>query len=93
LAEDHARAKALARGIANLPGVQLDPEEVETNILIFGFEHPRYPVPAFISALAGRGIGVLAAPSGAGIRMVTHKDVDDADVEAAVAAFRTILAA
>ena len=92
LAEDHARAKMLARSIAGLPGVQLDPAEVETNIIIFGFEHPRYPVPAFVAELARRGIGVLSAPSGAGIRMVTHKDVDDADVEAAVAAFRAILA-
>ncbi len=92
LAEDHVRARTLARGIAGLPGVRMDPDEVETNIIIFGFEHPRYAVPAFVSELARRGIGVLAAPGGTGIRMVTHKDVDDADVEAAVAAFRAILA-
>ena len=92
LAEDHARAKKLAKSIAGLPGVRLNPEEVETNIIIFGFDHPRYSVPAFLAELAGRGIGVLGAPSGAGIRMVTHKDIDDADVEAAVAAFRAILA-
>ena len=93
LAEDHVRAKALARGIAGLPGVRLDPEKVETNIFIFGFEHPRYTVPAFVAELGRKGIGVLSAPSGAGIRMVTHKDVDDEDVAAAIAAFRAILAA
>ena len=71
----------------------LDPEKVETNIFIFGFEHPRYTVPAFVAELGRKGIGVLSAPSGAGIRMVTHKDVDDEDVAAAIAAFRAILAA
>jgi threonine aldolase len=91
LAEDHARAKRLAQAIAVLPGIILDPAEVETNIIIFGFEHPRYSGPALLNELAGRGIGALGVPSGAGIRLVTHKDVDDADVDAAIDAFRSIL--
>lgn len=89
LKEDHKRAKTLARAMAGLPGVTLDPERIETNIIIFGFTHPKYSVPQFLSALKDRGI--LALPTAGGIRFVTHKDVDDEDVNLAVAAFKAIL--
>jgi len=91
LAEDHIRAKRLARAISELPGVKIDPAEVETNILIFGFEHPKFSIPDFLGELNKRGLWALAAPGGIGIRMVTHKDVDDADVDRAIDAFREIL--
>ncbi len=35
LAEDHERARALARGLAQLPGIEIDADRVETNIVIF----------------------------------------------------------
>lgn len=92
LGQDHARAKRLATAISILPGVKINPAEIETNIIIFGFEHPKLAVPAFLTALEARGIRALAAPGGIGIRMVTHKDVDDADVDGAIGAFREILA-
>lgn len=91
LGEDHRRAKTLARGIAAFPGVALDPASIETNIIIFGFEHPKFTVPAFLGELQKRGVRALSAPGGVGIRMVTHKDVDDADVDRALAAFKEIL--
>ncbi|HDT14334.1 MAG TPA: aminotransferase class I/II-fold pyridoxal phosphate-dependent enzyme [Candidatus Aminicenantes bacterium] len=90
LAEDHVRAKALARGIAGLPGVKIDPESVETDIVIFGFDHPALTVEAMIGKMKEKGILALAIYGG--IRMVTHKDVDDEDVERAIRAFREILA-
>jgi threonine aldolase len=93
LAEDHRRAGRLAQAIAVLPGIKLDPSEVVTNIIIFGLEHPKFSVPALLGELNARGIWALAAPGGVGIRMVTHKDVGDADVDRAIAAFREILAA
>jgi len=89
LGEDHARAKRLAEAIAGLPGLWLNPEEVETNIIIFGFNHPRLTIPQFLAALKERR--VLALATTGGIRMVTHKDIDDEDVERAVAAFRALL--
>ncbi|MBE0713905.1 MAG: threonine aldolase, partial [Candidatus Aminicenantes bacterium] len=90
LKDDHARAKKLARGIAGLPGVKLAPESVETDILIFGFEHPTITVPAMLGKMKEKGILALAVSGG--IRMVTHKDVGDEDVDRAVKAFREILA-
>src|SRR5262249_40865735 len=35
LAQDHERARALARGLSELPGIALDADRVETNIVIF----------------------------------------------------------
>ena len=89
LAEDHGRAKKLAAGIAGLPGISLDPAAVETNILIFGFSHPRLSSAALLDELAERRILALAIAGG--VRLVTHKDVDDEDVDRAAAAFREIL--
>ncbi len=90
LEEDHARAKTLARGISGLPGVKIDPATVETDILIFGFEHPKISVPAMLDRMKEKGILALAVSGG--IRMVTHKDVGDEDVDRAIKAFREILA-
>jgi threonine aldolase len=89
LGEDHARAKRLAAAIAGLPGVSLDPAEVETNIIIFGFSHPRLSAPEFLAELGKRR--VLALATSAGIRLVTHKDINDEDVERAIAALKEIL--
>jgi threonine aldolase len=89
LGEDHARAKKLAKAISQSPGVKLDPGEIETNIIIFGFSHPRLSVDNFLAELRKRR--VLALATGAGIRFVTHKDIDDEDVDRAIAAFKEIL--
>jgi len=90
LKEDHQRAKRLAAAIAGLPGVDMDPGAIETNIIIFNFSHPRLSVSEFLTELRNRGVLALAFTGG--IRLVTHKDVDDQDVDRAVAAFRQILA-
>lgn len=90
LHEDHTRAKKLGEAIAGLPGIALDPERIDTNIIIFGFDHPRYSIPDFLSKLKEEKI--LALSTTGGIRFVTHKDVDDGDMERAVRAFRKLLA-
>jgi threonine aldolase len=90
LKDDHARAARLARGIGGLPGIRLDPDSVQTNILIFGFEHPTLTVSAMLERMREKGILALAVSGG--IRMVTHKDVGDEDVDRAIRAFKEILA-
>ncbi len=89
LKEDHIKAKRLAKSISELPAVILDPDDVETDIVIFGFEHPEISVSDFLDRLKSKG--VLALPVPQGLRMVTNKDVDDRDIERAIAAFQEIL--
>ncbi len=89
LAEDHARAKRLAEAIHGLRGIRLEPAEVETNILIFGFDDRALTVGGLLEKLRAKGILALAVAGG--VRMVTHKDVGDDDVARAIAAFGAIL--
>jgi threonine aldolase len=89
LGEDHRRAKRLALAIAGRPGVALDPATIESNILIFGFSHSRLSCAGFLDELAKRR--VLALAIAGGVRFVTHKDIDDEDVDRAVAAFAELL--
>ncbi|NMC65273.1 MAG: aminotransferase class I/II-fold pyridoxal phosphate-dependent enzyme [Acidobacteria bacterium] len=90
LKEDHARARKLAEAIHDLPGIRLNPAEVETNIIVFYFNHPKITIPELLARLKEKGI--LALGVFGGVRLVTHKDVDDEDVERAMKAFREILA-
>ncbi len=83
LAEDHQNAQLLAQGIAQIPGLELDPPEVQTNIVVFRVEETLGPAEALVELLAQRG--VLMIPFGGQlIRAVTHLDVTRRDVEQAV---------
>jgi len=90
LKEDHIRAKKLALAIQDLPGISVNPDHIETNIVIFGFNHPRISIPEFLEKLKERGILTLTTTGGR-IRFVTHKDIDDKDIEKAISAFNEIL--
>jgi threonine aldolase len=89
LKDDHVRAKKLAMAIAELPGIKLNTEWIQTNIIIFGFDHPRLTIPELLTRL--REHKILALATTGGIRFVTHKDVDDGDIDRAVEAFKKIL--
>lgn len=90
LKEDHQRAKKLALAIAELPGISLNPEYIQTNIIIFGFNHPKISIPEFLAKLKDSGILALATTGGR-IRFVTHKDVVDKDIEKTISTFQKIL--
>lgn len=89
LKEDHERARTLALAIVGLPGISLNPEHIQTNIIIFGFNHHRLSIPEFLSKMKERKILALATTGG--IRFVVHKDIGDEDIENAIKAFRDIL--
>jgi threonine aldolase len=87
LAEDHANARILAEGLAELPGVTLDPGTVETNIVVFALAG----APEFcrrLEAEHGVRMGALGADR---VRAVTHHDVDTAGVHHAVDAVQAML--
>ncbi|HMA29185.1 MAG TPA: hypothetical protein VKS23_04930, partial [Thermoanaerobaculia bacterium] len=87
--EDHARAKKLAEGLAGIPGIRVNVSDVETNIVFFFLEGEWGPAQDVVAKL--RALGILASAAAANsIRMVTHADVDDTDVERALRAFSEI---
>ncbi|HEY3348755.1 MAG TPA: GntG family PLP-dependent aldolase [Thermoanaerobaculia bacterium] len=89
LPEDHARATKLAAGLAGLRGIRIDPTEVETNIVRFYFDDKWGDTESLVTRLADRGI--LAGAGGPdALRMVTHADVNDIDIERALRAFGEI---
>lgn len=79
LAEDHDNARRLAEGLAQLPGVTIDPASVETNIVIFAVPD----VAGLVSALAGE-VELSSAGGGRFVRAVTHMDVSRADIDLAL---------
>jgi threonine aldolase len=81
LRDDHARARRLAEAAAaRWPG-SVDPAAVHTNIVLLAVPH----VGAVLRHLTDQGVLALASRTGT-IRLVTHADLDDADVDRAAAA-------
>lgn len=90
LIEDHIRARRLASALAAIPGIVLEPASVETNIVLFQLETPRFDSASFLKGLAARGVLAGAAGKNA-VRFVTHADVGDDAVESAIVAVRGLL--
>ena len=88
LAEDHRRAKTLAAGFAQAPGVRV--VEPETNIVIVTLEHPALEPAAVLGALEARGVRMVSFGPRR-LRAITHLDVDDAGVARAVEGLREVV--
>ena len=89
MAEDHANARAIAEGLAEIPGLHLDLERVQTNMIMVDVEK-EFPNGGVTAALEEKG--VLALDRGGGnLRLVTHYGIDEADVGQTVEAFRSIM--
>ena len=88
---DHDHARILAQRLSRLHGIALDPSKVQTNIVIFSVRPSGLSSADFLAAIARRG--VLAVPVAADrIRMVTHLDVGQSDVETAAEIVASALA-
>ena len=90
LEEDHANAQVLAKGLAGIPGVNIDPERVQTNILVFDIGDTGQSTAEFTAKLKQRGV-LANGISATEMRMVTHKDISHNDCEVAVGATREAL--
>ena len=77
LADEHANARALAEGLASLPGFEIDPGLVETNIV--NFRLTKRPALQFCEALKMEGI-LMFTTSMDTVRAVTHCDVSADDI-------------
>jgi threonine aldolase len=88
LAEDHANAKRLAEGLANIPGIAIAPETVESNILFFavqGADGQPGDNSGLVVRVAAEGILFSGGDDGR-IRAVTHYGITAEEIDAALAA-------
>ena len=85
LAEDHANARILADAVRNTPGLELDPETIDTNLVIFEIDPELGTAAAFCARLRDAGVW-MNATAAQRIRAVTHLDIsrDQAQHAAAV---------
>ena len=72
---DHANARALASGLANVPGLRVDVDRVQTNIIMVTVDSPKASSEDFVAGLASQGVKV-GSPYGDTLRMVTHYQFD-----------------
>jgi threonine aldolase len=89
LHEDHANAKFLAQGLAQIPGISIDPASVTTNILVFEIAGTGMNSAEFTRRLGERNV-LANGISPTAMRMVTHMDVDRAGCEQALQVVREI---
>jgi threonine aldolase len=89
LAEDHENASFLASEIAAVDGLDINPQDVKTNILIFNCENSGMKAAELVQKL--KEAGVLCLTTGEyTIRMVTHLDVSREDCINAVAVIKDV---
>jgi len=90
LAIDHENAQLLAKGIAKIPSLQIEPNVVKTNIVIFDCKQTGMDAVQLCDALKPYGIWALdTAPYS--VRLVTHCDVDAEGCERALRVLRTVV--
>jgi threonine aldolase len=91
LADDHRRARRLAEALAGVPGLDVDLATVQTNMVFAGTRGTGVPAAELVERLAASAVLCLdEAPWS--VRFVTHLDVDDEGVEAAIAGVQRALA-
>jgi len=90
LVEDHANAKRLAEGLTELRGVKVDPERVQTNIVIFDIAATGMTTAQFSAGLKSRGV-LSNGINPREMRMVTHYDVNREQIERTLSVAREIL--
>lgn len=79
LKEDHINARKLAKGIDQIPGLEIELERVQTNILYFDLVNERKKPDKFVTSMAEKGIKFLRTGP-ARFRMVTHYGIRDGHI-------------
>ena len=89
LKEDHQNAKRLAVGLKELKGVSIEPKHVETNIVIFDIADTGMTASQVAEAIKKEGV-LIHAFGKTQIRLVTHLDASNDDIEGALKAFEKV---
>ena len=91
LSIDHDNAKVLAQGLAELPGISLNPDEVETNIVIHDISETGRPAREVADDLLAHGLR-MSVVNPSRLRAVTHLDISRRDVEEALRIVKRVVA-
>ena len=83
LADDQAHAHRLAEGLAQIPGINVDPQRFPTNIVFVEVEAELGPMPEYVERLSQEGVKV-SYPGGSRFRMVTHRHITGEDADMAI---------
>jgi len=90
LVEDHANARRLAEGLAEIPGLAIDLDRVQTNIVIFELVSERLTPAELQARLDERGVKLLAI-EGRRLRAVTHYGIEAEDIDVALGVIREVM--
>jgi threonine aldolase len=88
---DHENAKLLAEGIAQIPGLKIDPKKVQSNIVIFDCAETGMTAVELCDAVHAHGVWAQDTALYS-VRVVTHCDVDRSGCERALAVFKEVVA-
>ena len=88
LAEDHANARTLAQGVAEILPGSIDPAKVPTNILFVDVARYGHRMKTWVERLAANGL--LVTTVGGKLRMLTHVNIGRQQIADALAAWRTV---
>jgi len=91
LAEDHANARALAAGIAGVPGLALETDPPETNMVFFDVGGTGLSAAEVAQRLLAHGVRI-GATRGTRMRAVTHLDIPPDGIAQALVALRSVVA-
>ena len=82
--EDHENAKNIGNGLADIDWIDIDVDYIKTNIIRFSLKDKSSDMNKFKNGLLDNG--VMIAPAGNTVRMVTHREVSSNDVSLVIRA-------
>jgi len=91
LATDHANARMLAKSLATIPGIVINPDDVESNIVIFDVSGTGMQAPDISARLKAEGV-LMNGINDRQMRAVTHYDVTTEDCRKAIEILRRVVA-
>jgi threonine aldolase len=90
LADDHANAQKLARGLAQTPGIAINPDQIRTNIVFFEITRPDSTPEQFVQQIGAEGVRML--PVGPRrVRAVTHYHIRTEDIDRALSVISRVM--
>jgi threonine aldolase len=90
LVDDHANARKLADGLAEMPGLSIDPSLIKTDIVYFEVKRDDMTVAELVKRLEEQGVRMLPVGSGR-IRAVTHYHITPDDIDYALGVFSKVM--